>query len=142
METVEEWHGMTESVRMAPGRTMRTHRTYTGPITRTIRPVRMAMTGAIIGTVIGTMAVVRTMTVARAVVAGTMVGTVISARTIVIALIAGMLRTVATRAVVIALIARAVVSVAGAVLMAAVLMAIIRGAPMRRTRRPLTCSVA
>lgn len=143
METVEEWHGMTESVRMAAGRTMRMHRTYTGPITRTIRPVRMAMTWAIIGAV----SVIRTMIVAGTVITGvivsrTMIRAAISAGTVVIALIAGMLRPVAARTVMVTLIAGAVVSVTGAVLMAAVLMAIISGATMRRTRRTLTCSVA
>lgn len=143
METVEERYGMTEPVGMTVWRTMRTHRTYTGTITRTGWPVRMVMSGAIIGAV----SVIRTMIVAGTVITGvivsrTMIRAAISAGTVVIALIAGMLRPVAARTVMVTLIAGAVVSVTGAVLMAAVLMAIISGATMRRTRRTLTCSVA
>lgn len=118
METVEERYGMTVSVGMTARRTVRTYRTYPGTITRTGWPVRMVMAWAIIG------AIVRTMIVARAVVTGAMVRTRIS-----------------TWPIVVALIARTVVSVTGAVLMAAVLMAIISGATMRRTRRTLTCSI-
>lgn len=147
METIKERHRMTESVGMTTRRTVRTYRTYPGTITRTVRPVRLVMTGSIVRAVIGTMAIVRTMIVAGTVVAWvvvprTMVRATISAGTVVIALIAGMLRPVAARTVMVTLIAGAVVSVTGAVLMAAVLMAIISGAPMRRTRRTLACSIA
>ena len=146
METVEERYGMTVPVGMTVWRTMRTHRTYTGTITRTGWPVRMVMSGAIIGAIVRTVTVVRTMIVARAVITGvvvsrTMIRAAISAGTVVIALIAGMLRPVAARTIVVALVARTVVSVTGAVLMAAVLMAIISGSTMRRTRRTLTCSI-
>ena len=143
METVEERHGMTVPMVMTVWRTMRTHRTYTGTITRTGWPVRMVMSG----TIVGTMAIVRTMIVAGSVITGvivsrTMIRAAISAGTVVVTLIAGMLRPVATRTVMVTRIAGAVVSVAGAVLMAAVLMAIISGATMRRTRRTLACRVA
>lgn len=146
METVEERYGMTVPVGMTVWRTMRTHGTYPGTITRTGWPVRMVMSGTIIGTIVGTVSVIRTMIVAGTVVAWvvvsrTMIRAAISAGTVVIALVAGMLRTVVAGTVMVTLIAGAVVSVAGAVLMAAVLMAIISGATMRRTRRTLTCSI-
>ena len=136
MEPIEERHRMTESVGMTVWRTMRTHGTYPGTITRTGWPVRMVMAWAIIG------AIVRTMIVARAVVTGAMVRTRISTWPIVVAMIAGMLRTVVAGTVVIALIARTVVSVAGPVMVTAILMTIISGATMRRTRCMLACSVA
>lgn len=136
METVEERYGMTVPVGMTVWRTMRTHGTYPGTITRTGWPVRMVMAWAIIG------AIVRTMIVARAVVTGAMVRTRISTWPVVIALVAGMLRTVVAGTVVIALIARTVVSVAGTVMVTAILMTIISGATMRRTRCMLACSVA
>lgn len=146
MEPIEERHRMTEPVGMTARRTVRTHRTYTGTITRTGWPVRLVMSGTIIGTIVGTVSVIRTMIVAGTVVAWvvvsrTMIRAAISAGTVVIALVAGMLRTVVAGTVMVTLIAGAVVSVAGAVLMAAVLMAIISGATMRRTRRTLTCSI-
>lgn len=119
METVEERYGMTVPVGMTVWRTMRTHGTYPGTITRTGWPVRMVMAWAIIG------AIVRTMIVARAVVTGAMVRTRISTWPIVVALIAG-----------------TVVAVAGTVMVAAILMAIISGTTMRRTRCMLASSVA
>lgn len=147
METVEERHRMTESVGMTTRRTVGTYRTYPGTITRTVRPVRLVMTGSIVRAVIGTMAIVRTMIVAGTVITGvvvsrTMIRAAISAGTVVVTLVAGMLRPVAARTVMVTRIAGAVVSVTGAVLMAAVLMAIISGATMRRTRRTLACSIA
>lgn len=143
METVEERYGMTVPVGMTVWRTMRTHGTYPGTITRTGWPVRMVMAWAIIGAV----SVIRTMIVAGTVITGvivsrTMIRAAISAGTVVVTLIAGMLRPVAARTVMVTLIAGTVVSVTGAVLMAAVLMAIISGATMRRTRCMLACSVA
>ena len=143
METVEERHGMTVPVGMTVWRTMRTHGTYPGTITRTGWPVRMVMSGTIVGTV----SVIRTMIVAGTVVAWvvvarTMVRPAISAGTVVIALVAGMLRPVAAGAVMVTLIAGAVVSVTGAVMVTAILMTIISGATMRRTRCMLACSVA
>lgn len=142
METVEERYGMTVPVGMTVWRTMRTHGTYPGTITRTGRPVRLVMAWAIIGAIVRTVTVVRTMIVARAVVAGAMVRTRISTWPVVIALVAGMLRTVVAGTVVIALVARTVVSVAGTVMVTAILMTIISGATMRRTRCMLACSVA
>lgn len=142
MEAVEERYGMTVPVGMTVWRTMRTHGTYPRTITRTGWPVRMVMAWAIIGAIVRTMTVVRTVIVARAVVAGAMIRTRISTWPIVIALVAGMLRTVVAGTVVIALIARTVVSVAGTVMVTAILMTIIRGATMRRTRCMLACSVA
>lgn len=143
METVEERYGMTVPVGMTVWRTMRTHGTYPGTITRTGWPVRMVMAWAIIGAV----SVIRTMIVAGTVVAWvvvsrTMIRAAISAGTVVIALIAGMLRPVAARTIVVALVARTVVSVAGTVMVTAILMTIISGATMRRTRCMLACSVA
>lgn len=142
METVEERYGMTVPVGMTVWRTMRTHGTYPGTITRTGWPVRMVMAWAIIGAV----SVIRTMIVAGTVVAWvvvsrTMIRAAISAGTVVIALIAGMLRPVAARTIVVAMIAGTVVAVAGTVRVAAILMAIISGTTMRRTRRTLTCSI-
>ncbi len=142
METVEERYGMTVPVGMTVWRTMRTHGTYPGTITRTGWPVRMVMAWAIIGAIVRTVTVVRTMIVARAVVAGAMIRTRISTWPIVIALVAGMLRTVVAGTVMVALIAGTVVAVAGTVMVAAILMTIIRGATMRRTRCMLACSVA
>lgn len=142
MEAVEERYGMTVPVGMTVWRTMRTHGTYPRTITRTGRPVRMVMAWAIIGAIVRTMTVVRTVIVARAVVAGAMIRTRISTWPIVIALVAGMLRTVVAGTVMIALIARTVVSVAGTVMVTAILMTIISGATMRRTRCMLACSVA
>ena len=136
MEAVEERYGMTVPVGMTVWRTMRTHGTYPRTITRTGWPVRMVMAWAIIG------AIVRTMIVARAVVTGAMVRTRISTWPVVIALVAGMLRTVVAGTVMVALIAGTVVAVAGTVMVAAILMTIIRGATMRRTRCMLACSVA
>lgn len=142
METVEERYGMTVPMGMTVWRTMRTHGTYPGTITRTGWPVRMVMAWAIIGAIVRTVTVVRTMIVARAVVAGAMIRTRISTWPIVIALVAGMLRTVVAGTVMVALIAGTVVAVAGTVMVAAILMTIIRGATMRRTRCMLACSVA
>lgn len=145
METIKERHRMAESVGMTTGWTVRTDRTYPGTITRTGRPVRLVMSGTIIGTIVGTVSVIRTMiraAISRVIVSRTMVRAAISAGTVVVTLIAGMLRPVAARTIVVALVARTVVSVAGAVLVAAVLMSIIRGATMRRTRRTLTYSIA
>lgn len=142
METVEERYGMTVPVGMTVWRTMRTHGTYPGTITRTGWPVRMVMSGAIIGAV----SVIRTMIVAGTVITGvivsrTMIRAAISAGTVVVTLIAGMLRPVAARTIVVAMIAGTVVAVAGTVMVAAILMAIISGTTMRRTRRTLTCSI-
>ena len=124
METVEERYGMTVPVGMTVWRTMRTHGTYPGTITRTGWPVRMVMAWAIIG------AIVRTMIVARAVVTGAVVtGAMVRTR-------------ISTWPIVVALIAGTVVAVAGTVMVAAILMAIISGATMRRTRRTLSCSIA
>jgi hypothetical protein len=142
MEAVEERYGMTVPVGMTVWRTMRTHGTYPRTITRTGWPVRMVMAWAIIGAIVRTMTVVRTVIVARAVVAGAMIRTRISTWPIVIALVAGMLRTVVAGTVMVALIAGTVVAVAGTVMVAAILMTIIRGATMRRTRCMLACSVA
>lgn len=147
METVEERYGMTVPVGMTVWRTMRTHGTYPGTITRTGWPVRMVMAWAIIGAIVRTVSVIRTMIVAGTVVAWvvvsrTMIRAAISAGTVVIALIAGMLRPVAARTIVVALVARTVVSVAGTVMVTAILMTIISGATMRRTRCMLACSVA
>lgn len=140
MEPIEERHRMTESVGMTTRRTVRTYRTYPGTITRTGWPVRMVMAWAIIGAV----SVIRTMIVAGTVITGvivsrTMIRAAISAGTVVVTLIAGMLRPVAARTVMVTLIAGTVVAVARTVMVAAILMAIISGATMRRT---LTCSVA
>lgn len=146
MEAVEERYGMTVPVGMTVWRTMRTHGTYPRTITRTGWPVRLVMPRTIIGTIVGTVSVIRTMIVAGTVVAWvvvsrTMIRAAISAGTVVIALIAGMLRPVAARTIVVAMIAGTVVAVAGTVMVAAILMAIISGTTMRRTRRTLTCSI-
>lgn len=111
MKTIKERHRMTESVGMTTGWPRRPNGTHAGTICRTVRPVRLVMTGSIVRPVIGTMTVVRTVIVAGTVIAGvvvsrTMIRAAISAGTVVVTL------------------------VAGAVLVAAILMSIIRGATM------------